>query len=136
MLWTWFFTVATSMQRRAAISLFDEALGDQLHDLALAHCQRRDVRAQRPRAPSELTRRSSVVAMRGGKLASPRAALTTPRRARRVMRLALDEAEHAQLRERDHLLVVVRRAERDDRRVGVADQTPHHLGPSASGCVN
>ena len=72
---------------------------------------------------------------------SPRRAPRSRRwpRARRA-RLALDEADHAQLGERDHVLLVLRRAERDDgsgRAVHhVADRARQRGGPASNARVH
>ena len=114
MLWTWFLTVATSIERRARDLLVGQPFGDDLDDLALAHRERRDGGGH----PRGRQRRDSSEAMwsRSAAGSSPH---HEPRRkcsrgARRAMRRVRRNRD-AELSEGDHGPLVSRHAQRNDR---------------------
>jgi hypothetical protein len=76
MLWTWFFTVATSMKSRVAISLLERPWAIR-STIWRSRVVSADASLDARRVAADEMRRSSVVAIRGGKLASRRAALST-----------------------------------------------------------
>ena len=112
------------MQRRVAISLFESpsAMSRTTWRSRIVRRRRRSLLAagREPRHPAEQGGRDP---RRQAGLAAGRAEDARDEVVERG--LALDEPDHAELRERDHVLLVVRDPERNDRRVGALGDGLH-----------